>query len=403
MTTSPHRRERTGKAIGLLCAPLLMLAITGTARATAATVPSGRSLEALDYAFRFGSAIASDPKDRAAAQELALAEYTAAGAYDEVLKRADQIDGWRRGVVLANLAAAQGRAGRVEDARASIAKAQAVRAATTGWQGPRVSAHIAAALAVLGETESAGKIATDLATEDPMQYAGQSTATDAVAQAARGDFASAMARLKTLEPNDDLDVAWARTRGYVDLAGIEKAPRASRLEAVDAALASAKRLPLERRLDALLLVSSANVTLGRKSVARSAIAEAEKDIAAGAAQSEKIPALIAVGDAWARAGEPARAKQALKQAEALVPEALSIDQPGLWARVASAYRQIPGDTRQGVLDKRAFDEAAAMRLARPRALSLAAICRQMGKDGVAPDAALRTRLDALLAGLGDPW
>ena len=100
---------------------------------------------------------------------------------------------------------------------------------------------------------------------------------------------------------------------------------------------------------------------------------------------------------------PEKAKQALGRAETLVAEALSIDQPGLLARIASGYRRIPDETGARRLDARSLELAGAMPLARPRALAVAAICRQLGHDRVSLDALMRSRLDALLAGLTDPW
>src|SRR5262245_43691773 len=102
---------------------LTCLALAGFAGASPAGPASGGheiasapDLPALDYAFRFASAIAKDPKDRAKAQELAVAEFAAAGALDEAIRRADQIEGWRRGAVYADLATALAGMGRKEEA-----------------------------------------------------------------------------------------------------------------------------------------------------------------------------------------------------------------------------------------------------------------------------------------------
>jgi hypothetical protein len=361
------------------------------------------ALESLDFAFRFASAIKSDARDRAKAQELALGEYAAAGAIDEAARRAPEIEGWRRGSLYASLATQCARAGRADEARAFIGKAEEVRQNTTGWENPRISAQVAEALALLGETDQSHKITTDLAAADPIQYTGRATATEAVGAAAQGDFAQGMARLRALEANDDLDTAWGRTMGYVALARHPEAPKASRLEALDAARASAVRLPLERRLDGLLQIAPEYVRLGRRGDAKKAIASAAAVVADEGQVAEAIPGLIAVGQAWAEIDEPEKARKALQAAEGLVAQALSIDQPGLIERIASAWRRVPDPERAHRLDLKAVDNAAAMRLSRPRAISLSAICRQMGRDGVVPDEALRSRLESLLAGLGEPW
>ncbi len=100
--------------------------------AAAAPKPAGiaaakPALESLDFAFRFASAIKSDARDRAKAQELALGEYAAAGAIDEAAQHAPGIEGWRRGSLYASLATQLARAGRADEARAFIGKAEEVR------------------------------------------------------------------------------------------------------------------------------------------------------------------------------------------------------------------------------------------------------------------------------------
>jgi tetratricopeptide (TPR) repeat protein len=402
------------KRRGRLCFAVLAAVIGGLGSGPAATTaslpdpartasagPTDRLLS-LDYAFRFASAIHDDPKDRAKAQELALEAYTAEGAYDVVAQRAEQIDGWRRGLVYADLATVLARQGRAAEARANIDKAEAVRATVEGWQNPRISAHVAEAWALLGETEKAAVITAGLATADPIQYAGRATATDAVALATKGEFQQAFARLLALEENDDIDVASARTNGYLALAENENAPLKGRQKALDAARASALRLPLELRVDALLRVAAQSAALGRARNGRSAVSAALSAVEDGApASSERIPYLIEIGRAWARLGEPQKAREALERAGTFVNGALSIDRPGLLARIASGYRQIPDEARARSFVLTAMDAAAEMPLSRPRALSLSAICRQMGQDGVTPEGEVRARLDALLAGLGD--
>jgi hypothetical protein len=371
--------------------------------AGAAPSAANPSLDALDYAFRFATAIKSDARDRAKAQELALGEYAAAGAYDEAARRAPEIEGWRRGMLYATVATQLAREGRADEARTFIGKAEEVRQNTSGWENPRISSQVAEALALLGDTRQSNRLTAELATADPIQYAGRAAATDAVGAAMQGDFEQGMTKLRALESNNDLDTAWGRTTGYLALAKHADAPQASRLEALDAARASAESLPLERRLDGLLQIAPEYTALGRKGNAKKTVASAAALVAAIPASAEAIPGFIAVGQTWAEIGEPEKARKSLQQAEGLVSQALSIDQPGLIERIASAYRRVPDAERAHRLDLEAIDNAVAMRLSRPRAISISAICRQMGKDGVVPDEALRSRLESLLAGLGEPW
>jgi tetratricopeptide (TPR) repeat protein len=378
--------------------------VSGASFATDSPHADRPDLVALDYAFRFATAIQNDPKDRAKAQELALAGYLAAGAYDEAGRAAAVIEGWRRGVVYADLASALARDGRTSEARSWVDKAEEVRTTVDGWQNPRISAHVAEALAAIGDPDKAFDIASALAAQDPVQYAGRAGATEALALGLDGDLDAAMKKLQELEGNNDLDVAWWRTSGYLALARREQSPASSRLAALDAARASAAVLPVERRVEAWLETASLYDAVGRAREGRSAVKAALGAVEAeGVGTSERIPYVIEIGRAWGALREPKRARQALVQAEGLVPQAISIDRPGLLARIASGYRRIPDAPRARRLDEQAIEAAAQMPLSRPRALALSAICRQMGRDQVVPDPALRARLDHLLAGLGDPW
>lgn len=385
-------------AADALCGPALATPSTAPDSATTAGIP------ALDYAFRFASAITPDPKDRAKAQQLAIDGFAAVGAWDEALQRADAVEGWRRGVVYADLAEGLARVGRRDEAKRLVGKAEAVRAGVDGWQNPRVASRIAAALAAIGETEQARAIAARVASEDPQQYGGATAAAEAAHLAASGDVDAALRQLKDLAGNNDLEVAWARAGAALAIGRRADAPAKSRAKALEEAKTAAGPLPLELRLQTLLGVASAYDDLDRRGDARATLKEAAGLVEAlPADDAARVPFLIDLGAAWAAAGAPDRGREALAGAEPLVAKTLVIDQPGLLARLASGWRKIPDAAAARRLDTRALDAAAAMTISRPRALAVAAICRQWGADGVTLDAPTRARLDALLAGLGEPW
>jgi hypothetical protein len=105
----------------------------------------------------------------------------------------------------------------------------------------------------------------------------------------------------------------------------------------------------------------------------------------------------------AAAGEKERARALLKGAEEAVPLAMIIEQPGLYASVGEGWARA-GDAKQvRRLFDRALGVAESLKNARPRALAVVATLRAMGRAGVAPDATVTARLDALYAGLKDPW
>jgi hypothetical protein len=86
-----------------------------------------------------------------------------------------------------------------------------------------------------------------------------------------------------------------------------------------------------------------------------------------------------------------------------VPRAPDIDRPALYAVVAASWQSVgdPGESRR--LFDRAFEAAASLQNARPRALAVVEICRALGRARIPLDEATRWRLDALLAGLRAPW
>ena len=382
-----------------------LLAAGGALPGAIAAEATGRpGVEALEYGFRFAAAIKSDPKDRAKAQELVIAEYARIGAFEEGIRHAEAVEGWRQGVVYADLGAALAGKKRADEARAQVAKAEKVRAATIGWEGERIAAHIAQALAVLGDVDRARDVATALAAGDPGQYAGRAAATLAAGQAAGGNFAQAMQELAALEGNNDLDRSWWRTAGYLTLARREELLPEQRLRGVDAARKSADSIGGLRRIEALGSVAEEYLRLKRRSRAREALEAADALLSEMAPGSPERAALLPdLARTWGRAGDGRRARRLLTEAEALADGALVIDRPVIYAAIASSYQAIDAEPEARRLFDRSLTTAAALQNARPRALAVAAICRQMGRNRMPLDDSTRGRLDALLAGLDDPW
>src|SRR5262245_8048285 len=228
MMLRKYRREWEILACGL--GALLALG----ASKPGAPAAAGPGLGSLDYAFRFASAIASDAKDRAKAQEAVIQDYIARGATREALARVDQMAGWRQATVLADLAASEARAGRKSAASELLGRAEQAESASSGWEGPRIQAHIAAAHAAMGEMKLAQEIAGNLSSQDPREYKGRAGYTIASGHLMRGEFEPAMAELRALDPDADIDTALWRTRGYLLVGQYESVAAEKRLQALDA-------------------------------------------------------------------------------------------------------------------------------------------------------------------------
>jgi tetratricopeptide (TPR) repeat protein len=379
----------------------LAILFAGAGAAAAETVPG---TDALDYGFRFASAIDADPKDKARAQQAVVLDYATLGLLDEAVRRAESIDGWRRLVSLANLASRLARAGRVEDAQALVARVEADRRGTQGWEGPRVAAELASAYAALGNVGPSAAIARDLVEADARQYAGRSAAIEAGARGANGDLEQARAALRALDARGDVDTTWWRTMGYLDLSTEEKLDPAERRSMLDEARRSADELGGRPRVDALIRIAARYRERGVEDRSVDALDAAQKTVERLEATDESRPvALAEVARAWADAGQVERARRNLAGAETGVARAPDIDRPGLFALLGSAWHAVGDATQARRLYDRAFDGAVALQNARPRALAVVEVCRALGRERVMLDPAMRDRLDALFGGLKAPW
>jgi tetratricopeptide (TPR) repeat protein len=360
--------------------------------------------EALSYAFKFASAIDPDPKDKAKAQELVVREYAARGDIDEAVKLAAAIENWRRGVVLADLARQLAGEGRKEEARKLIEQARSLRKEIQGWQNPRISAHIAEALAALGELPESRELSAKIADDDPQAYSSRSVATVATAFTAKRNFEAAMEQLAILTDEIDVYETWWRTQGYLEIGRETAFTKAQRLEALDAATASCESIVGWKQAQMLQWLAAEYRSLGKNKKARAALRRAEEVVAAvPPTRSAKAVMLSSLAGAWAGIGETDRAADLMLQAEKFVPNNMIIDQPGVYAMLAESYYRMEKAEDSERLFDTALDSAEELVNARPRALAVVAICRSMGRSGADLDDTTRGRLDALFAGLKDPW
>jgi len=377
--------------------------VTTTAPAPALKAAAPAGMEAFDWAFRFASAIHSDPKDMARAQGNVVDDLAEAGHLDEAIRRAEQIEGWRRGTAFADLAARLAERVRQEEARALLDRVDKIRAGSDGWEGPRVEAHVAQALATMGDPGRAAEIGGKLAADD-RQYQGRSAATTATGLARQGNFAAAMSVLAPLDDNDDIDVAWWRTAGYLAIAKQERLPADKRREALDAARASAEKVPDWRKMESLQSVAEEYRRIGAPAEARACLKTAEEGLVSlPTTMAIRSPLISNLARAWAKAGDKERARGLLTGAAAHVDDAMLTERPAIWANLASSYAAVGDEALAWQTFDRALTAAAVLENARPRALGVVSVCRQIGRARLNPPATMQTRLEGLYKGLKDPW
>lgn len=389
-------------ALTLAAATTLIPAVTGELRAARSSTPLPGQ-EVLDTAFQFASAIRTDANDRAKAQEAVVQDLASIGALDAAVSRAESIENWRRGVALADLATAMSRVGRNDEARKLLARADEFRKTIDGWQNPRIAAHQAQSLAALGDVAASEQLAAPLGLHD-RQYTGAASAVAASGHAARGEYDQAMQKLRILDEETDLDATWWRTTGYLAVVRQRRFPEAQRLEALQAARRSAEGISGWKRAEALESIAEEFRLIGKADAAVEALAVADEIVTSQPdTMPIKSPLLSNLARGWARAGEATRARERLAQAEAIVPQALLIDQPAILANIAASHVVLNDRDASSRLWTRALDAAQALENSRPRALAVVEICRSMGRHGVPLTEATRERLQSLLAGLSDPW
>lgn len=365
---------------------------------------SGPSQNAFDYAFKFASAIVSDPKDMGKAQEAVVWDLTSAAAWRDAEAAAAKVEGWRRGTAYADLATALAKAGRTDDAKRLVAEAEAFRPTIEGWQNVRIASHIAAAYAALGNNDKAKTLAVAVATEDAQQYGGMSTATIASGLAAQGQFDGATAELDRLKDARDLDDSWWRAAGYLDLSRQPSLSRDQRVRAIAAAREAAGGIPGWKKAEALESIADEFRKAGMQTEARDAVSEAQAIVVAlPDTMPIKAPLLSNCARAWAGLGKTDTARSLLREVEALAPRVQEIERPVVYANAASSFAALKDRASAKRLYAVALDGAASLVNARPRALAVVEICRSIGKSGLGLDNLTRARLDALYAGLKDPW
>jgi hypothetical protein len=368
-----------------------------------ATLASPPSRPALERAFAFATAIETDPKDRSMAQAAVALEALALEDGAQAATLADEVSGWQRGVLYAEIATWHAKAGRTEQARSFLAKAEAFARTQEGWQGPRIRAHIGSALAALGDAQAAHALTDGLAQND-RQYNGMAVVSNARLVARRSGFDAAMAEIKKNEQETDYEFALGRTSAYLELGEDARFSREQRLTALRAGRATAEEVAVWSRADLLVSAGRGFAKLDAEKDEKEA-REAATSLGRALATTSMVRAgvLSNAASAWIEAGDAARARDLLSEAAAGLKDIQAMDRPEMLARIAAVTVKLP----DADLAKSRFDEAlaqtAALTNARPRALAAVGVCRALARAGVVPDADLSARLDAVRRGLRAPW
>ncbi len=373
------------------------------AAVAAAATPFDRPRSALEWGFEFASAIETDEKDRARAQEAVALERSIAGDPDGAARLAERVEGWRQGVAFAEVAAEMARRGRSEDARTLIARAEAVRARTEGWQGVRIESHILWARALAGDGSGASEAAAALAAAD-QQYSGRAGAAAAVTLARQGRVDEALRSLAAVDAGVDPDSAWWKFQGHIEASKVLSLSTRERRRLLDAARAAADELAPWQRAENLPALAAEYRGIGRNKDARACLVAAESIVLEISAREPlKGPLTAEVARGWAAHGDRKRARRLLEGVDVAIERVPVIERPAVLANLAGAWRAAGDSERADSTLEEALTSAAALENARPRALAVVEICRAMARFGLEVTPVREARLEDLRAGLGDPW
>jgi hypothetical protein len=394
----------------LLLLPLLSPLGCSDARARADQPIAAFQDELLELAFRAACAFPIDPhiKSRCRAQDEVVAACLQLDQPQRALRFAEQIGNWRRGTAFADLAFYCAKRGDVGDVRHHLERAARVAdevgadPSEQTWRRDRIRAKIASVHALLGETERARQLTTDLASSEIGRVGAAAAKTlgaellNARIEGLRADFATGDFELSR---NALGTCAELFDRCYAD------GQRRARLGAM---VKTADKVPDDLRIDAIARMSEAALRHEDPDQARALVADARKLLDGTHWITEHfMPMAARLAALRHRAGEPQRgrleADQALARYHERRAEIVDIHRAGALRPLAEAYRAM-GDTGAALTVYRlAVEEGVENSNSRPRADDLIATCCSMARHGVEPDAALRARLISICDGLAEPW
>jgi predicted small lipoprotein YifL len=352
----------------------------------------------LERAWAFAGAIRDDAKDRDASQGKVAKAVLDAGLDDEALRLATGMDGWRKGLVLADAAFAKAIHGVPATNLFSLVEEAGLLSASAGdWQRVRIQAHMARAWAAMGQEERLVASRDRFGHDDSER--GKLAAYHALAMARNGKVEPALALLQGVAGETHYDVVIDTLRGFLLVAREGKLPPDKVDGLLESAWAYGEKIPGFMRPAFRLEIVGFLVELGRVEEARNKMEEVETELlAVGIPAHVKAPLLAETGKTWGLVGSPGRLDGLLPVIRALEesPDVQNIERPAVLAAVAEALAACGKTAEAGTTFAEAIRQAAALANARPRALAAVEICLALHRSQAAAGAHAAD-LDRLLA------
>jgi hypothetical protein len=355
---------------------------TGPREAGADKKTGTPSLDPLSAAWRFALAITNDPKDRAKCQERVATAHVKRGDAATAVKLAREIEGWRRGVVLAEAAVRFAEDGNTNDAIANASGAEAIAREIQDWQRDRIMVRAVGAAALLGKTETARQWSDFYASN--RDYRGEIAAYHAIALARSGQVTNAVAVLEGLSDEvSHVDVATWRVNGYMLLAkeGHLSDPALITNILAKAWAASAQVGMPAARWDVQMNLADTAARCGEKALAEEWLENVTPLVLAEPSSAGALwAARLAVR--WAALKNEARLEECSRAAEEMIARNQPIDQPAMLALLGEAWALAGDAGRADAFFSKATGIAVSLTNPRPRWMACVEVCLALERAGM---------------------
>lgn len=372
--------------------------------AAASSATTSRS-SLLTTAFAVASSMPVDPhgRDRSRLQEAVARACLDSDMVDQAAKLADQMQGWRRGHVIALCGQYFARRGQADSARDCADRALLVDVGDTTWGKDVVVTEVAKIYVLLGDESRAYSL---VAVGQPTERGQVETARTARVPMDQMDGQADMFDQAIATGNFDL--ARGGIDGYLVWLDrvIDDAPRRAR--ALTALSGAFSGLPLDLQVRYRVQLAEVLYSRGYKELAKTEVDRASalfKETVFLPEDTAPLGAVIAkarfrMGDADSARSELRALRAAYNAQSDLI---VNLRRAASLRALAEGFLLL-GDSDDAVESyKAALDAGAINPNARPRAEDLSATCVSMAMSGFQPSPEFMLRIDNLRAGLVDPW
>jgi hypothetical protein len=321
------------------------------------------------------------------------------------LRYLQQIEDWRRGAALAELAFYGVRRGATESEVEPYLK-QALEIAGKAeddWRQDRIRVMVAKTRAFLGQSEEASRL------EQGVEASEQGKVVHATAMACPPDtFEEQIAVLEKLVAPGQFEVIQNVLVAYAEFFDRFYDNEQRRQLIVEKVKAAWEGVPILIRIELLMQLTDIALTHADQAGALEWVNEAQTMVESAQWPARfEVPLRAKLAQRRFLAGDQEAAQAQTRQAvdiyDAKEKTVANIDLAQMLRPVAEAYDAM-GETALALdLYRRALEAGVENPNSRPRADDLAATCCSMAVHAVQPDAQLMQRIAQIRDGLGDPW